>query len=167
TSAPILSKNPPSATKSFWTSTTSSAAWAGKTFCSNVDNSSWESANTSASRQRSFGFRSCSVPLAAERIHQRSARTRLCRVAQLRAAVFFLVSGAQLRGGFYPPPYCLSPATVSFQSLSDIHPSGLPAVFGVTHVSNDSSASRRDMAGIVASENFLTTAAISSTCARP
>src|SRR5881396_2020165 len=51
------------------------------------------------------------------------------------------------------PPYCLSTATVSFQSLSDIHPSGFPAVFGVTHVSNDSSASRRDMAGTVASEN--------------
>ena len=83
----VWSKNPPSATKSFWTSTTSSAAWAGKTFCSNVDNNSSESANTSASRQRSFGFRSCSIPFAAERIRQRSARTRWYRVAQLRAGL--------------------------------------------------------------------------------
>src|SRR5260370_37659977 len=96
----------------------------------------------------------CPAALGAERIPQGGGTNLLRR-------------GGESPGGFAPPPYCLSTATVSFQSLSDIHPSGFPAVFGVTHVSNDRSASRRDMAGTVASGTFLTTAAISSACARP
>src|SRR5262245_61341185 len=53
TSAPTWWKNPPVATKSFCTSTASSAAWAGETFCSRVDSNSSESAFTSVSCYRS------------------------------------------------------------------------------------------------------------------
>ena len=54
-----------------------------------------------------------------------------------------LVYSCSASSGLVTPPYCLSTTTVSSQSFSDIHPSGLPAVLGVTQVVNDSSASAR------------------------
>src|SRR5258708_33196553 len=70
-----------------------------------------------------------------------------------------LVYRTEASSGAVTPPYCLSTRTVDSQSLSDIHPSGLPAVLGVTPVSQDISSSRRAISGETASENFLWVAA--------
>ena len=65
------------------------------------------------------------------------------------------------------PAYCLSTLTVSAQSLSDIQPNGLPAVFGVIQFCHDHSASRLAITGSIAGENFLAIAIISSGFWRP